>query len=207
MTGHALGRAILGVLLLVGLPPARAVAHCDTMDGPVVRDAQRALASGDLDIALKWVPPEKETEVREAFRHTLAVRGLGPEARALADRFFFETLVRIHREGEGAPYSGLRPAGVEIEPVIAAAHKALETGSAEELVRMVVAEAERGIRERFARATAARQYLGESLVRGRDYVGAYVRFVHFAEQLHSAAQSQAGGAEHGRARAPEEPHR
>jgi hypothetical protein len=197
MTGRALYRSLAAVLLLMALPPLPARAHCDTMDGPVVKDARQALASGDPTSALKWVHPEKEAEVREAFRHALAVRALGPEARVLADRFFLEMLVRIHREGEGAPYSGLKPAGAEIEPAIAAADQALETASVEALVKMVAAQAERGIRERFARAAEARRHMGESVGRGRDYVGAYVSFVHYVEQLHTAAGSEAGGAEHG----------
>ena len=137
----------------------------------------------------------KEKEVREAFAHSLAVRALGPEARDLADRLFFETLVRVHREGEGAPYTGLKPQGVEIEPAIAAADRALETGSADALVEMLAPEAERGIRARVARAAEARQRMAQSVERGRAYVAAYVDFVHYAERLHDAA-SEPGHAEH-----------
>jgi hypothetical protein len=176
------------------------------MDGPVVKDARQALAFRDLSIALKWVQPERGDEVREAFRHSLAVRALGPEAQVLADRFFFETLVRIHREGEGASYTGLKAAGVQIEPAILASDKALETGSVEPLVSMVLAGAERGIRERFADAVEARQHAGESIERGREYVAAYVRFMHYAERLHGDAVSEARHAVHGAAR-PFEAHR
>jgi hypothetical protein len=109
--------------LSLALVPSRA-AHCDTMNGPVVKDAQAALAKGDVTPVLRWVTPDKEREIREAFQHTLTVRALGPAAQKLADRFFFETLVRIHREGEGAPYTGLKRGGVEIEPAIAASDKA-----------------------------------------------------------------------------------
>ena len=206
MRGRAVLRAVLALLPFLGLSPERAVAHCDTMDGPVVTDAQQALASGDPSVALKWVPPEKEAAVREAFRQALAVRALGPEARALADRFFFETLVRIHRESEGAPYAGLKPAGSQLDPAIAAADQSLETESVEALARMVVAQAERGIRARFARAVEARRHMGESVGRGRDYVSAYVRFVHYVEHLHAVAGSEAGDLEHG-APAPAEHHR
>jgi hypothetical protein len=188
--------AASAVLLALCLLPTQALAHCDTLDGPVVKDARRALASRDLSIALKWVQPERDDEVREAFRHSLGVRALGPEAQVLADRFFFETLVRIHREGEGASYTGLKAAGVQIEPVILASDNALETGSVEPLVSMVLAGAERGIRERFADAVEARKRAGESIERGREYVAAYVRFIHYAERLHSDALSEARHAAH-----------
>jgi hypothetical protein len=43
------------------------------------------------------------------FTKTLAVRKQSKEAKELADMYFFETLVRIHCAGEGAPYTGLKP--------------------------------------------------------------------------------------------------
>ena len=189
------GAALAGATL-VALGSAQAAAHCDTLDGPVVKDARGALESGDPTPVLKWVGPDKETEVREAFRHALAVRKLGPEARTLADRFFFETLVRIHREGEGAPYTGLKPTGTPVEPGIAAADKALDTGSVDDLVRLVAEEAERGIRTRFARAAETKKRATASVERGREYVAAYVEFMHYGERLLSDAGRSAGHGEH-----------
>ena len=113
------------------------------MDGPVVKTAQAALEKGDVTPVLKWVKPEHEAEIRDAFQKTLAVRGLGKDARDLADKYFFETLVRLHREGEGAPYTGLKPAGA-VEPVMAASDKALEAGSVDELTQGDLAACRRG---------------------------------------------------------------
>ena len=96
---------VLVVLLVIGPGPARA--HCDTLDGPVVLDAKAALQKGDVTPVLKWVRADDEKEIREAFAKTLKVRGLGDDARDLADHHFFETLVRIHRPGEGVAYTGL----------------------------------------------------------------------------------------------------
>ena len=182
--------------LAVVLMPSRAAAHCDTVDGPVARDAQAALAAADVTPVLKWVRADTEAEVREAFQHALAVRSLGPEARQLADRFFLETLVRVHRQGEGAPYTGLKPAGSEVEPAIAASDKALETGSVDALAALVRTEADRGIRERFARAAEARKRAAESVERGREYVAAYVALAHYAQRLHADASTAATQAEH-----------
>jgi hypothetical protein len=187
------GIALLAAALLAS--PPRALAHCDTLDGPVVKDARAALELRDVTGVLKWVKAEKEAEVREAFRHALAVRALGPEARALADRFLFETLVRVHREGEGAPYTGLKPAGAEIDPGIAASDEALDTGAIDVLVRMVSERAEHGLRERFVRAAEAKRHAGESVEKGRAYVAAYVEFVHYAERLLQSATTRAAHAE------------
>ena len=195
MKGSALGfRLWLLAGSLLVLAPRMAGAHCDTLDGPVVGTARVALEKGDVTPVLKWVTKENEAEIRAAFSRTLAVRGKGPEARDLADTYFFETLVRLHRAGEGAPYAGLKPAGTDLGPVVVGADRALEAGSVEGLVKLVTDGVAAGIRERFARAAAARKHADESVEAGRGYVEAYVEYVHYVERIHSDA---AAGAHHG----------
>ncbi len=166
-------------------------AHCDTLDGPVVTEAKAALEKGDVTPILKWVTKEHEEEIKAAFRKTLAVRAKGPEAKELADMYFFETLVRIHRAGEGAPYTGLKLAG-QVEPTVAAADKAVETGNVNELAWKIGQAAEKGVKERFKRLMDAGKHKDESVEAGREYVEAYVVFVHYVEGLHNMIQE--GGA-------------
>ncbi len=195
VVGMAAG-LISGLLLVPGM----AWAHCDTLDGPVVVTAKAALAKGDITPVLKWVQKDQEGEIREAFQKTLAVRIKGPEAKDLADMYFFETLVRIHRAGEGAPYTGLKPAGTETSPVVQGADKALETGSADRLVKMVTDAIAAGIRERFAKAAEAKKQADGSVGAGREFVEAYVEFVHYVEGIYDIAQGHAGP--HGQAAEP-----
>jgi hypothetical protein len=192
---YSLTIALAGTLSLT-LVARAAFAHCDTLDGPVVKDARAAFEARDVTPVLKWVRPDKEGEIREAFQHALAVRTLGPEARGLADRYFFETLVRVHRDGEGAPYTGLKPAGAPVDPGIAASDTALETGSVELLVKVVTAEVDKGLRERFAKAAEARPHAAESVERGRQFVAAYVEFMHYAERLLLNASTPGAHSEH-----------
>ena len=77
--------------------------------------------------------------------------------------------MRVHREGEGAPYTGLKPAG-EIPPGIALADKALESGSSEALQKTLVDHLAAGLQARFARAVEAKKHAGESVEKGREYV-------------------------------------
>lgn len=181
----------IAALSLLTLSSRTARAHCDTLDGPVVKDARVALDSMDVTPVLKWIAPDKEGEVREAFQHALTVRALGGEARTLADRFFFETLVRVHREGEGEPYAGLKPGGTEVDPGIAASDKALETGSVDPLAKLLASAVDKGVRERYARAAEARAHASESVQKGREYVAAYVAFMHYAERLHADSSADA----------------
>ena len=183
--------AIVSMAVVLILPNTSA-AHCDTMDGPVVMDAKAALQKGDVTPVLKWVKKQSEGEIRSAFARSLTVRKQGAEAAELADRSFFETLVRIHREGEGTPYTGLKPAGTEVEPGIAAADQALEKGSVEELVKVMTAQVSDGIRQRYARAAERKKTVDRSVEAGREYVEAYVEFIHYVERLQEDATKPAG---------------
>lgn len=166
-------------------------AHCDTMDGPVVAAAKIALQSGEISPVLKWVRPEHEKEIRAAFARTMAVRAAGRDARELADTWFFETLVRVHRAGEGAPYKGLSPAGTPIERSILLSDKALASDDPAELVRFIGGAVADGIRQRFALAAEAKKHAEESVAKGREYVEAYVELTHYVERLQSDATSSA----------------
>ncbi len=176
---------ILAAALLRAVP---ASAHCDTLNGPVVASARLALEKGDVTPVLKWVKPEAEAEIRAAFAQAIEVRRGGAAARALADRYFFETLVRVHRAGEGAPYTGLKPADAPVEPAVREADRALEGGAPiDKLVNLVTGAVADGIRERWQRVQEAARHADENVEAGRRYVEAYVDYVHYVEALHVAA--------------------
>ena len=172
-------------IAVLGLAPARVLAHCDGLDGPVVKAAQRALETRNPAHALIWVQDKDEREIRTAFEQTLAVRELGPQAKMLADRFFFETLVRVHRAEEGAPFNGLAPAGRDLGPVIPAVDEAIRSGSVEAVQHLLADAAQQRIREGFARVMAAKTFKSDELAGGRAYVKAYVEFLHAVERLYA----------------------
>jgi hypothetical protein len=186
--------AAVAVLFLSTLPTA-ARAHCDTLDGPVVLTARKALETGKLNPVLAWVRPQDEAEIRAAFARATAVRKAGPEARGLADTWFFETVVRIHRAGEGAPYTGLKPAGQDLGPAIAAADRSIGSGSPAAVEKILSDAVKAGVHERFARLAAERRP-GEDVAAGRAWVQAYVPYVHYVEAVHEAASRDAGAHAH-----------
>jgi hypothetical protein len=174
------------------IKPLYSHAHCDTLDGPVVAEARQALTKGDVTPLLKWVSGDDEKMIRRAFQKTLEVRKLGDQAREMADMYFFETLVRIHRAGEGAPYTGLKP-GSAVDPAVALADKALDTGSVDKLVKVLSGAMAKGIREHFQRALEAKKNADKNVAAGREFVEAYVMFTHYAEGLHGIIK---GGTKH-----------
>lgn len=181
--------AIAAVLLF---PAAPAAAHCDSLTGPVVVDAKAAIARGDVAPILKWVSAPQEAEVREAFRRTLAIRKLGPDAQRLADTSFFETLVRLHRETEGAPYTGLKKGGDE-PAFIGRLEAALSSGSVDEFARLVGEHAAAGVRGRFAKALEAKKTAESSPAAGRAYVAAYVDLMHYTKAVVEAVHAESAG--------------
>lgn len=186
--------ALTVIATVIGIMDSHdARAHCDTMDGPVVNTARMALEKGEVTPVLKWVRKEDEGEIKAQFQKTLVARKQGKEAKELADKYFFETLVRIHRAGEGAPYTGLK--SEPAEPIIQAADRALDSGSADHLVKHVSEATTAGIRERFNRVKEAKKHADESVEKGREFVEAYVIFTHYVERIHMDVA--AGGEHHG----------
>lgn len=182
-------------LVLVTLIPDHVRAHCDTLDGPVVVTAKAALEKGDITPVLKWVKSDDEKEVKEVFQKVLVARKASPEAREIADRYFFETLVRIHRAGEGAPYTGLQAGPAE--PIILEADKSLETGSIEAIIKHMTALVTNGIKKRFSGTLERKRHADESVAAGREFVEAYVDYTHYLERLYNDAAGQT--AAHGKA--------
>ncbi|MBM4433278.1 MAG: hypothetical protein FJ025_04700, partial [Chloroflexi bacterium] len=126
--------------------------HCDTLDGPVVKTAKRALEKGNVNLILPWAPQKAEDEIRKAFDKTLRVRKLDKQATELADHWFFETVVRLHREGEGVPYTGLKPAGLDWGLVVPRAEKDIEKGNPKETIEFLLHTVEEELQERFENA-------------------------------------------------------
>lgn len=174
------------------LSPERVRAHCDTLDGPVVQTARTALQTGNITPVLKWVRAEDEQEIQAAFARTLSVRSKGDEARDLADLYFFETLVRIHRAGEGAPFAGLKPAET-VDHAVVLADQALADGNVDTLVTILTGAMADGIRARFQETLQSRKHADVSVEAGREFVRDYVVFTHYVEGLHTLLQ---GGHDH-----------
>jgi len=184
---------LIGIFSIAFLAPVSAFAHCDSLDGPVVKAAQNALDKRNLDLVLVWVRPEDEAEIRTAFNKTLTVRTLGQVAKELADRFFYETVVRLHRAGEGEPYTGLKPAGRDLGPAIPAADEAIDMRSLQPVEKLLTTSLSKGLRAHFEEAIRAKVYPPGDVKAGREYVEAYVEFIHYVERLYEAITAPSHG--------------
>jgi hypothetical protein len=185
--------ALVSVIALAIAPLPRVAAHCDGLDGPVVPAARKALETGDVNLVLIWVQKSNEAEIKWAFDHAQKVRKLSAEARDLADRYFFETLVRTHRAAEGAPFTGLKPAGRDLGPAIPAADTALREANLDGVMKLLTDSLQRGVREHFERALVAKDFDKDDVDAGRKFVKAYVEYIHCVEALYRQATSPVHG--------------
>jgi hypothetical protein len=187
--GTAMMAAALATVALGWTAPA--VAHCDTLDGPVVAAARKALDTGNVNLVLIWVQKRDDAEIRNHFQKTVAVRKAGGQGKELADMYFFETLVRLHRAGEGAGYTGLKSGPVE--PPIAAADKSLETGQLKEVANLIAKRMEKGLHGHFEDVIKKKKYSPNDVAAGRAFASAYVEYTHYVERLYDAGETLAPG--------------
>ncbi|OGS65603.1 MAG: hypothetical protein A3K59_00260 [Euryarchaeota archaeon RBG_19FT_COMBO_69_17] len=166
--------------------------HCDTLDGPVVVAARKALEMEDVKIVLPFAPKAAEGEIRQAFERTLKARELGKEAKEVADLWFFETVVRLHRAGESAPYTGLKPAGLDWGPVLPRADRAIEKGRPDEVVEFMTHALEHSIRTKFEQAMDLKSYRKGDVDAARAYTSAMLGFELFTHHLYASIVGDGG---------------
>lgn len=157
--------------------------HCDSLDGPVVTAAKAALTEQNVDLVLPFVPEAAEEEVRAAFERTRAAQAEGGHfAHEVADLYFFGTVVRLHRAGEGAPFTGLKPAGLDVGPVIPLAERAIEQRSIDDLHAFLSAELREQLQRRLDRIGALSA--GVTTPERREYVEAVLGLQVYSHHLY-----------------------
>jgi len=169
--------------------------HCDTRDGPVVKAARRALETGNPAYLLIWVPEESERELRRVFERVIDARRAGGEAQEVADDWLFETVVRLHRAGEGAPYTGLKPSGLDEGPVVPRAEQAIDTGDPSGVIRFLLDTVQEDLEERFHRVMETKEYSPDDIRAGREYIHAFIGFVVYSHHLYEYVKAGGGHGE------------
>ena len=180
------------LMLFAALP---ASAHCDSYDGPVIKDATRALETNNVNLVLKWITDEQDQEIIPLFNKTYSLKNGDKEIYAIVEKHFFETLVRLHRETEGAPYTGLKPAGTT-KQIIQMTDKALNDGNVDDFLVKLNSHIDKVIREKYQKVAELDKVKNNSKEQGRVFVGAYVDYTHTVEALHGILEHGGGHAGH-----------
>lgn len=176
----------LKILLFMSIMiPTKISAHCDSIEGPVVKAAVKAIETGNINYVLIWIPENEEPELIRLFDKVLRVRVLNDEVKELADLYFFETAVRLHRMGEGVGYTGIKPAGYQPEAGISEADNALQEKNLDVLLSNISSDHSAQLIELYSEVLTKSNYDVNDLRAGREYVEAYVHFMHFVEEIYS----------------------
>ena len=168
-----------------------ASAHCDSYDGPVIKDAEMALETNNVNLVLKWVTKEQEKEITTLFQKTKELRNGDKEVYEIVEKHFFETLVRLHRETEGAPYTGLKPAGTT-KQIIQMTDKALKENNVEDFLLKLNNHIDKVVREKYEKVSKLDKVKDNSVEAGREFVAAYVDYTHTVEAIHDIIEHGGG---------------
>jgi hypothetical protein len=184
---------LLSALMMFGSAPASA--HCDSYDGPTIKDAAKALETNNVNLVLKWITPEQEEVIIPLFNKTYSLKTGDKEVYEIVEKHFFETLVRLHRETEGAPFTGLKPAGTT-KKIIQLSDQALESKSVDDFLVKLNTHIGKVIREKYEKVVALDRVKNDSPVKGREYVEAYVDYTHTIEAIHDIADQSGDNSAH-----------
>jgi hypothetical protein len=155
----------------------------------------KALETGNLNFVMIWIPKESETELKSIFEKTLRTRKTGKEMQEVAEDWFFENAIRLHRAGEGAAYTGMKPAGLSEGPVVPRAEKAIETGDPKESIGFILKTVEDDLTHRFHHVMEKKKYDVNDVAAGREYVEAFIGWVVYSHHLYVSVTSTAGHGE------------
>ncbi len=131
---------------------------------------------------------DQEEELREKFQQSLAVFKNGGNPADLAQKYFMETAVRLHRAAEGMPFTGLKPSSTNPAD-IEAAEKALETGNFEPLQDLLCQALQDESYKWFQKARESKENDDESITSGREWVNNYVKYITYIHKLYQTIQA------------------
>lgn len=182
--GNSLNAKVRSLLLVVALmlTSISGFAHCDSYDGPVIKDALTALDQNNVELVLKWIDPQQEEEIISLFHKTYNLKNEDEQVYAIVEKHFLETLVRLHRETEGASFTGLKPAG-SMTPLVEMADNSIADNEVESVINTVTTHLDEVLRERYAEVMKLHKTKNDSVEQGRAYVHAYVQYTHTLEFL------------------------
>lgn len=166
-----------------------ASAHCDGIDGPVVMAAKKSIEENNVNYVLAWIKPEYEQEIRATYLQVMDIRNQNEETKKITDYYFFETVVRLHRLGEGEPYTGLKPSGTKVDKGIVLADQSIADHNLDELEASMINEVKKSLDDKYQVVMQKSNYDPNDIGAAREYVEAYVQFIHFSEKMFEASES------------------
>ena len=176
------------ILAVAALFPNISQAHCDRVNGPVAKAARKALKNKNFETVQIWVSEEQEKELLQSYNRALDVYQQDGKAGKLAERYFIENAVRLHRVAEGMPYTGVKPAQ-SLPEDLKLAEKALESGNADKVIALLRNELAKRVQKYHKKAVTTAQKKNKNVEAGRQWVDAYVKYIIYVHGLYQKIQA------------------
>jgi len=173
----------------------QANAHCDSYDGPVIKEAIKALQTNNVNLVYKWIDKSHEVEITSLFNKTYSLRNGDKEIYTIVEKHFLETLVRLHRETENAPFTGIKPAG-QIPKIVQMSDNTVENGDIDDLLNKLDNHINSVVKEKFVLMQKLAKEKDTTPEKGREYVRAYVDFTHTVLGLHTIIDNTPSSCDH-----------
>src|SRR5690554_2670234 len=167
--GNRLNSKVRSLLLVVALilTSISGFAHCDSYDGPVIKDALTALDQNNVELVLKWIDPQQEEEIISLFHKTYNLKNEDEQVYAIVEQHFLETLVRLHRETEGASFTGLKPSG-STTPIVQMADNSIANQDVTTLLNNLGEHIQAVITEKYQKVEALNKVKNNTVEQGRS---------------------------------------
>jgi hypothetical protein len=175
----------------MNMPP-----NYDITNGSVMDAAKMALDTGNVNYVLIWVPEASENKLKNLFAKTVCERRDRKDVQDIAFDWYFETVNRLHRAGEGTLYTCMNLAGLDERSVVPKVKRVIETGEAEEIIGFIPKTQEHDFRHRFRHVMEKKNYDVNNVVDGRAYVAAFTDFIVYLHHIYTSIPREAGHAEH-----------
>ncbi len=80
--------SVLFVTAMLFFVSAPAFAHCDSYDGPVIKDAVKAFETNNVTLVYKWITAEQEKEIGDLFNKTYNLKKGDKEIYSIVEKHF-----------------------------------------------------------------------------------------------------------------------
>ncbi len=113
----------------------------------------------------------------------------GKDAKEVADDWFFENTIRLHRAEKEHRTPGMKPAGLSEGPVVPRAEKAIETGDPKESIGFILKTVEDDLTHRFHHVMEKKKYDVNDVAAGREFIEAFIGWVVYSHHLYMSVTS------------------
>ena len=153
------------------------VFHPHSRNGLLMKAAQMALVTGNVNYVLIWVPEKSENTLKNLLEKTCCERNARKNMQNCAIDWYFDTVCRYFSANKGALYTYLKHGGPDESLIALKVERTIEIGNFEEIIGIIPNTHAADVRERFHHVMDKSNYDRNNIAAGRAYVSAFIDFL------------------------------